>query len=54
MNSQDIVLAFSGGLDTSFCVPYLKEQGYDPAALKARFLHGRKSKVDYDQLLRRE
>jgi len=30
------------------------ERGYDPAALKARFLHGRKSKVDYDQLLRRE
>jgi protein tyrosine/serine phosphatase len=30
------------------------EQGYDPAALKARFLKGRKSKVDYDQLLRRE
>jgi len=29
-------------------------QGYDAAALKARFLHGRKSKVDYDQLLRRE
>ncbi|MHB8570872.1 MAG: argininosuccinate synthase domain-containing protein, partial [Metallibacterium sp.] len=26
--SQDIVLAFSGGLDTSFCVPYLREQGY--------------------------
>ncbi|MEP7044981.1 MAG: argininosuccinate synthase [Dokdonella sp.] len=24
----DIVLAFSGGLDTSFCVPYLKERGY--------------------------
>lgn len=24
-----IVLAFSGGLDTSFCVPYLKEQGYE-------------------------
>ncbi|TQV86371.1 argininosuccinate synthase [Aliikangiella coralliicola] len=23
-----IVLAFSGGLDTSFCVPYLTEQGY--------------------------
>ncbi len=23
-----IVLAFSGGLDTSFCVPYLQEQGY--------------------------
>ncbi len=31
MNNQtnkNIVLAFSGGLDTSFCVPYLIEQGY--------------------------
>jgi argininosuccinate synthase len=26
--NQDIVLAFSGGLDTSFCVPWLKERGY--------------------------
>lgn len=26
--SKDIVLAFSGGLDTSFCVPYLQEQGW--------------------------
>jgi argininosuccinate synthase len=26
--SQDLVLAFSGGLDTSFCVPYLKERGW--------------------------
>ncbi len=26
--SKAIVLAFSGGLDTSFCVPYLKEQGW--------------------------
>src|SRR3546814_20846068 len=25
---NQIVLAFSGGLDTSFCVPYLKEQGW--------------------------
>jgi hypothetical protein len=25
--SDDIVLAFSGGLDTSFCVPWLQEQG---------------------------
>ncbi len=25
---RDIVLAFSGGLDTSFCVPYLKERGW--------------------------
>ena len=28
-SSNDIVLAFSGGLDTSFCVPYLKEQGWN-------------------------
>ncbi len=26
---EKVVLAFSGGLDTSFCVPYLKAQGYD-------------------------
>lgn len=26
---KKVVLAFSGGLDTSFCVLYLKEQGYD-------------------------
>ena len=26
--SKDIVLAFSGGLDTSFCVPYLKERDW--------------------------
>ncbi len=29
MNNKDIVLAFSGGLDTSFCVPYLQEQGWN-------------------------
>ena len=28
-HGKDIVLAFSGGLDTSFCVPYLKERGWD-------------------------
>ncbi|MBA3929554.1 MAG: argininosuccinate synthase [Xanthomonas sp.] len=27
--SKNIVLAFSGGLDTSFCVPYLKERGWN-------------------------
>ena len=27
--SRKVVLAFSGGLDTSFCVPYLKEKGYE-------------------------
>ena len=26
---KKIVLAFSGGLDTSFCVPYLIEQGFE-------------------------
>lgn len=25
---KKIILAFSGGLDTSFCIPYLKEKGY--------------------------
>ena len=28
MKENDIVLAFSGGLDTSFCVPWLQELGY--------------------------
>jgi argininosuccinate synthase len=28
-----VVLAFSGGLDTSFCVPYLIEQGYQVTTL---------------------
>ena len=27
-SNKDIVLAFSGGLDTSFCIPYLQAQGY--------------------------
>ncbi len=27
--TKRVVLAFSGGLDTSFCVVYLKEQGYE-------------------------
>lgn len=29
MSSNKVVLAFSGGLDTSFCVPYLKEKGLE-------------------------
>lgn len=29
MSKPVAVLAFSGGLDTSFCVPLLREQGYD-------------------------
>ncbi|HJU09177.1 MAG TPA: argininosuccinate synthase [Rhodanobacteraceae bacterium] len=28
MATKDIVLAFSGGLDTSFCIPWLRERGY--------------------------
>ena len=27
--NKKIVLAFSGGLDTSFCIPYLIDQGYE-------------------------
>lgn len=27
-DNKDIVLAFSGGLDTSFCIPWLKERGW--------------------------
>lgn len=26
---KKIILAFSGGLDTSFCIPYLKDHGYE-------------------------
>jgi argininosuccinate synthase len=29
MSDPIAVLAFSGGLDTSFCVPYLRERGYE-------------------------
>lgn len=33
MSNPEVVLAFSGGLDTSFCVPYLREGGYDVVTL---------------------
>ncbi|MCU0316081.1 MAG: argininosuccinate synthase [Fimbriimonadaceae bacterium] len=33
MNRPLAALAFSGGLDTSFCVLYLQEQGYDVATI---------------------
>lgn len=33
MSDKTCVLAFSGGLDTSFCVPWLKEKGYDVVTL---------------------
>ncbi|WP_223670868.1 argininosuccinate synthase [Kangiella shandongensis] len=29
MNKDKVVLAFSGGLDTSFCVPYLIDKGFE-------------------------
>jgi len=32
-NRKQAVLAFSGGLDTSFCVPYLIDKGYDVITL---------------------
>jgi argininosuccinate synthase len=33
MPNSDIVLAFSGGLDTSFCVPYLRAKGHEVITL---------------------
>lgn len=33
MSKKQAVLAFSGGLDTSFCVPYLVDKGYDVITL---------------------
>ncbi len=27
--NKTVVLAFSGGLDTSFCIPYLQERGWE-------------------------
>ena len=33
MSVKKVILAFSGGLDTSFCVPYLKKKGYQVIAL---------------------
>jgi argininosuccinate synthase len=33
MAKKQIVLAFSGGLDTSFCVPYLIDKGYEVLTL---------------------
>lgn len=51
-NKKKIVLAFSGGLDTSYCVPYLKQTyeanihtvlvntgGFDPSELKKKEQH---------------
>ncbi|MEO0975353.1 MAG: argininosuccinate synthase domain-containing protein, partial [Pseudomonadota bacterium] len=32
-NPQRVVLAFSGGLDTSYCVPWLRERGYEVTTL---------------------
>ncbi|VVB65354.1 Argininosuccinate synthase [Candidatus Gugararchaeum adminiculabundum] len=33
MAKEKVVLAFSGGVDTSFCVPHLQEKGYDVITL---------------------
>lgn len=33
MSDNHVVLAYSGGLDTSFCVPWLREQGYSVTTL---------------------
>ncbi len=31
--NKSVVLAFSGGLDTSFCIPWLRDRGYDVTTL---------------------
>ncbi|MFK7886464.1 MAG: argininosuccinate synthase domain-containing protein [Gammaproteobacteria bacterium] len=33
MSNTPVVLAFSGGLDTSFCVPWLRDKGFDVTTL---------------------
>ena len=33
MKKNKIILAFSGGLDTSFCVLWLKKQGFEVVTL---------------------
>ncbi len=33
MSTGPVILAFSGGLDTSFCVPWLRERGHDVITL---------------------
>ena len=36
--SKKVVLAFSGGLDTSFCIPYLIDKGYEVHTLFVIFI----------------
>ena len=49
--SNKIVLAFSGGLDTSYCVLDLKAQGYDVHTVFVYvYIHAQHSAVD--QLLK--
>src|SRR5258708_7309131 len=33
MASNEVILAFSGGLDTSFCIPWLRERGHEVVTL---------------------
>src|SRR5690242_2150752 len=48
MSKPIAVLAFSGGLDTSFCVPWLQEQGY--AVVTVTVNTGGFSVADIDQI----
>jgi len=49
--NKKIVLAFSGGLDTSFCIPYLLEQDYEVHTLFVNT--GGTSKKDEQQITKR-
>ncbi|NCO96775.1 MAG: argininosuccinate synthase [Candidatus Aenigmarchaeota archaeon] len=47
-SKEKILLAFSGGLDTSFCIVYLKDQGYD--VITATVDSGGFSKEELDEI----
>ena len=47
MPQPDVVLAFSGGLDTSFCVPYLREKGHQVITLFVNTGGVDKEEVEY-------
>ena len=47
---KKIVLAFSGGLDTSFCIPYLLDKGFEVHTI---FVNTGTSAIDEEKLSKR-